>query len=81
MGSVRPLADQTDEAGVWSVLFSVERDRKMRGCIDLTTINPYLQYVYLKMERSAHGTGGPSPVELHVEGGHVILLHASADRE
>ena len=52
IGSVRPLQDQSDTRGVWSAFFPVPKKGtdKMRGCIDLTTINPYLKYEHFKME-------------------------------
>ena len=52
IGSVRPLADQSDTRGVWSAFFPVPKKGtdRMRGCIDLTTINPYLKYEHFKME-------------------------------
>ena len=52
IGSVQALADQTETAGVWSALFPVPKKNtdKVKGCIDLTTINPYLQYEHFKME-------------------------------
>ena len=52
IGSVRPLQDQSDTRGVWSAFFPVPKKGtdKMRGCIDLTTINPFLKYEHFKME-------------------------------
>ena len=52
IGSVRPLQDQSDTRGVWSAFFPVPKKGtdKMRGCIDLTMINPFLKYEHFKME-------------------------------
>ena len=52
IGSVEPLADPSETAGVWSALFPVPKKGtdKVRGCIDPTTINPYLRYEHFKME-------------------------------
>ena len=46
IGSVVPLANQNETDGVWSTFFPVAKKGtdKLRGCIDLRTINPYLQY-------------------------------------
>ena len=47
-----PLEDQSDTTGVWSSFFPVPKKGtdKVRGCINLTTINPYLKYQHFKME-------------------------------
>ena len=52
IGSIRALPDQSDTRGVWSAFFPVPKKGtdKVRGCIDLNTINPYLQYEHFKME-------------------------------
>ena len=52
IGSVQALPDQSSTDGVWSAFFPVPKKGtdKMRGCIDLNTINPYLQYEHFKME-------------------------------
>ena len=44
IGSIRPLKEQSDTRGVWSAFLPVPKKGtdKMRGCIDLNTINPYL---------------------------------------
>ena len=52
IGAVVQLEDQSDTTGVWSSFFPVPKKGtdKVRGCINLTTINPYLKYQHFKME-------------------------------
>ena len=52
IGSVVPLSNQSETDGVWSTFFPVAKKGtgKLRGCIDLRTINPYLLYQHFKME-------------------------------
>ena len=46
------MQDLSDNRGVWSAFFPVPKKGtdKMRGCIDLTTINPYLKYEHFWMK-------------------------------
>ena len=48
--SVRRLPPETSD-GLWTTLFPVPKKGadKMRGCIDLTTINPCLKYEHFKI--------------------------------
>ena len=52
IGSVVPLPNQDETDGVWSTFFPVAKKGtdKLRGCIDLRTINPFLRYEHFKME-------------------------------
>ena len=52
IGSVVPLANQDDTSGVCSTFFPVAKKGtdKLRGCIDLWTINLSLRYEHFKME-------------------------------
>ena len=52
IGSVVPLLNQDETDGVWSTFFPVAKKGtdKLRGCIDLRTINPFLRYEHFKME-------------------------------
>ena len=47
-----PLPNQDETDGVWSTFFPVAKKGtdKLRGCIDLRTINPFLRYEHFKME-------------------------------
>ena len=52
IGSVVPSLNQDETDGVWSTFFPVAKKGtdKLRGCIDLRTINPFLRYEHFKME-------------------------------
>ena len=52
IGAVISLQDQTETAGVWSAFFPVPKKgtNKVRGCINRTTINPYLKYEHFWTE-------------------------------
>ena len=79
IGSVVPLSNRSETDGAWSTFFPVAKKGtgKLRGCIDLRTINPYLQYQHFKMEGTHSGLHAP-PAGLHDQNRPVRPLHAFA---